>query len=330
MSDELRRLSASVVVTGVRDEDLDDRRFAEYPFGGFVYFDRNARSLTALRALSDRILERYEDLPPVLAIDQEGGRVMRLREGIAPMPPASTVGATGDERLAEAIGARCAYDLRRAGCNLDFAPVLDLALDERNTVIGDRSFGAEPQAVTRMAGAFARGLERGGVVATFKHFPGHGSTYVDSHQALPRIDVDEATLRSRDFVPFAQLVPKARAIMTAHVVVAALDPSVPATLSPRILNGLLRDELGFQGVCFSDCVQMAAIASEFGSIEGAVLALGAGVDAVTISHDPYLGMAVADRIARAVEEGAIPGERLRQAAARMERLRASLEPPLPQ
>ncbi len=326
MSVSLRDLAASVVVTGVREEDLRDARWSAYPFGGFIFFDRNTGSLAELRALTDRLRARY-DLAPILAIDQEGGRVMRLREGVARMPSAAEI--DGDAALAERIGVRCASDLRRAGCNLDFAPVLDLAVDPKNAVIGDRSFGSDPHVVTESARAFARGLEGGGVVATYKHFPGHGATAIDSHRALPVISLEEDTLRSRDLVPFAAVASSARAMMTAHVVVSALDPNVPATLSSRILTTLLRRELGFAGVCFTDCLEMAAIASEYGSAEGAWRALRAGADALTVSHDPTLAVAIVERVVRAVQEEELALERLQEAVGRLERLRSLLQPPLP-
>lgn len=331
MNAQLRRLVASVVVAGVPESGLDayfESVLRDCPFGGFIFFDRNASSLGALRVLTDALRARYEGLPPILAIDQEGGRVMRLRDGVAALPPANEVGASGDEERAERLGAQCAFDLRRAGCNLDFAPVLDLAVDPRNTVIGSRSFGADPGLVTRMAGAFARGLERGGVVATYKHFPGHGATAVDSHVAVPVVEVDEAILRTRDLVPFEAVAPRARAMMTAHVVVSAFDPDRPATLSPRILQELLRDELGFCGVCFTDCLEMAAIAESVGSVEGALEALRAGADVLTVSHDPALALAIVERVERAIEDEGFSMERLREAAARVDALRTALQPAL--
>jgi beta-N-acetylhexosaminidase len=331
VSDDLRQLASSVVLTGFA-QATPSEEFGEllrrYPFGGFIFFDRNSASLSQLRALTDRLRAHYDALPPLLSIDQEGGRVMRLRDGVAPMPAAEEIGAKDDEALSERIGSQCARDLRRAGCNIDFAPVLDLAVHPRNTVIGSRSFGADPQRVTQLAGAFARGLERGGVIATYKHFPGHGATEVDSHLALPVIEADEATLRTRDFVPFASLVPTAHAIMSAHVVVRALDPDRPATLSPKILRQLLRDEMRFTGVCFSDCLQMKAIADGVGSVEGGLQAMQAGCDMLSVSHDPSLAVAIVERLVAAVESAELDVQRLYQAAARVETLRRLLQPPL--
>lgn len=329
MTESLHALAASVVVTGVHEQDLDDADLAPYQFGGFVLFDRNAASLAELRAFTDRLRKRYPNAPPILAIDQEGGRVMRVRNGVSPMPSAAELGATRDTRLAAAVGARCAYDLRRAGCNLNLAPVLDLDLDPKNEVIGDRSFGGDAELVTQMARAFARAMEDGGIVATYKHFPGHGATAVDSHESLPVVDADERTLRARDLTPFAAVAPEARAFMTAHVIVTALDPGIPATLSPRILGHLLRNELGFRGVCFTDCLQMRAIANDPGTVEGAVRALRAGADALTVSHDPRLAVAIVERVARAVQEKELPVERLREASARVATLRAQLADPIP-
>jgi len=327
---DLRRAAANVVLTGLSEEALRDGfacRVASYPFGGFIFFDRNAKTRESLRALTDRLRACYPQLPPILAIDQEGGSVMRLREGVEALPPASDLGATEDEGLCERIGTRCAFDLRRAGCNLNFAPVLDLAVEPRNTVVGSRAFGSDPRIVARLAGAFARGLENGGVVATFKHFPGHGSTIVDSHVALPVVELDEVTLRARDLLPFTILAPRARAMMTAHVVVPALDAQLPATLSPRV-HSILREEFGFKGVCFTDCLQMAAIADVVGSVEGAIAALRAGADMAIVSHNLDLAVEVVERIECAVEGGELSWDRLSQASGRVDALRSQLAPPL--
>src|SRR5579884_3467391 len=222
-----------------------------------------------------------------------------------------------------------AFDLRRAGVNVNYAPVLDLMLMKMNTVIGSRAFGDDPQRVIAFAGAFARGMQSQGIVPTFKHFPGHGSTEVDSHLDLPVVDLPEERLRARDLAPFAQLLPGAQAVMTAHIVVQSLDPHLPATLSPRLLTDVLRDEIGFTGVCFTDCMQMNAIADSVGSAEGAVQALIAGADCVLVSHSVDCALESLDRVVWAVEQGRLPRGRLEQAHARVRRLRAGLQAPLP-
>ena len=198
---------------------------------------------------------------------------------------------------------------------------------KRATLIGTRSFGTDPAHVARFGAAFVRGMQGAGVVSTVKHFPGHGATELDSHLALPALTADEATLRARELVPFAAAFRAgARAVMTAHIVVPAFDAERPATLSPRILQTLLRDELGFEGACFTDCLEMQAIAGHIGTAAGAVAALGAGADIALISHDLDLALAARDAIASAAEAGTLPLARLREAALRAGSLRAWAAP----
>ncbi len=247
-------LARGVVMAGIPGAQFD----RDFPrFGGYLLFAREA-TLAQVRALTDEL--RARDGHPLIAIDQEGGRVARLCDCVEPMPPMMALGAANDLELARRAGEQTAFDLRRAGCTMDFAPVLDLALDPRNTVIGTRSFGADPRRVAELGAAFGRGLRAGGILACYKHFPGHGATAVDSHQALPAIEADEATLRARDLVPFAAVADEAPAMMSAHVVARAFDAQYPATLSRRILSALLREELGFHGALVTDCLEMNAVA----------------------------------------------------------------------
>jgi beta-N-acetylhexosaminidase len=294
-------------------------------FGGYVLFPGDA-AIEDVRALTDALRAR-ENPPPVIAIDQEGGRVMRLRAGVEPMPPMMALGAADDVDLTQRAAEQIAFDLRRAGCTLDFAPVLDLALERQNVVIGTRSFGSDPQRVARLGVTFGRGLERRGILPCYKHFPGHGATAVDSHEALPRIDADLATLRARDLFPFVEVAPNAPAIMSAHVLVTALDAQRPATFSYRIASQLLRRELGFHGALVSDCLEMQAAAA-YGSERGAE-ALAAGADLLLFSHDLEAANATVDAIVRAVESRRIPMERLEEAHARAMELRRRGASPLP-
>ncbi len=327
---DLRTLAAGVICVGFDGTRLDgalERRLREVPFAGFILFARNVESLAQTRAFTDRLRQVYEN--PIIAIDQEGGRVARLRDAVEELPSMLAVSAADDPALARRAGEQLGFDLRRAGVNVDYAPVLDLALFRMNTVIGARSFGDDPQRVARFAGALADGLRAQGILPTFKHFPGHGSTEADSHLDLPVIDLSEATLRNRDLVPFANLLPEAEAVMTAHIVVRSLDAQRAATTSPRILTGVLRDEIGFEGVCFTDCMQMDAIAKGVGTSAGAVQALVAGADCVLISHSIDLAQESVDRIVAAVENGELPCARLQQAYDRVHAFRAKLKPPLP-
>lgn len=327
---DIRTLAAGVVCVGFEGTRIEPELEAilrQTPFAGLILFGRNVESLEQTRALTDRIRELISD--PIIAIDQEGGRVARLRDKVEELPAMLAVAAAGDTDLAYRAGAQLAFDLRRAGVNVDYAPVLDLMLMRMNTVIGARAFGDDPEQVIRFGDAIARGLRSQGVVPTFKHFPGHGSTEVDSHLDLPAIELDEQTFRSRDLVPFATVLPDAEALMTAHIIVRSLDPQHPATISRRILTDVLREEIRFNGVCFTDCMQMDAIAKGVGTSEGAVQAVIAGADCVLISHRVDLALEAIDGIVEAVANGRLSRERLEEAFERVQTLRARLQPPLP-
>jgi len=327
----LRDLAAGVICAGFegRPSRTELRSVLhDFPLAGFVFFERNADSIDGARTLTDALRDLYAGLLPILAIDQEGGRVARINRGNVQIPSAMAMAAAGQVELTRRAGAQVAHDLRRGGFNLNFAPVLDLALEPANVVIGTRAFSADPQVVVEFAGAFAGALRSGGIVPTFKHFPGHGGTAVDSHAGLPVIEADEPRLRDRDLMPFAELLPHAPAVMTAHVVVNVFDRR-PATLSPRVLGDLLRRDIGFSGVCFTDCMQMEAIAKTVGSEEGSVQALISGADCILLSNGLDVARRIAQRIERAVDSGRLPHQRLEEAYARVQALRGCLSEPLP-
>ncbi|MGC2361202.1 MAG: beta-N-acetylhexosaminidase [Candidatus Cybelea sp.] len=322
---EVAEKARGIILTGLTD--LPTSR-EHVDFAGYVLFSRNGASVAELRFFSDMLRAECLGPPPIIAIDQEGGRVVRLHEGVEIIPSMMAVGAAGDFELAERAGEQTAFDLRRAGCTMDFAPVLDLTLDSRNTVIGTRSFGADPQSVAAFGLAFARGLERGGITPCYKHFPGHGATSVDSHDALPVLDAGEEMLLARDVAPFAAVASEASAFMSAHVLAPELDPQRPATLSRRILTDLLRSSLGFDGVLVTDCLEMDALAGH-GPVESAVEALIAGADLLLFSHRMELATAAAAAIEAAVKEGRVPSQRLEEAHRRVSRLREAANAPLP-
>lgn len=321
---DVQTLACGVIAAGIRGGDFDP---SLPPFGAYVIFNDDGAPLTTIRALTDALRARA-GTSVLVAVDQEGGAVMRLRGGAEPIPPTMALGAAGDLDLARRAGEQIAFDLRRAGCTLDFAPVLDLALDAANTVIGTRSLGSDPNAVAALGEMFARGLSSGGIVPCFKHFPGHGSSEVDSHQALPRIDCSEERLQSRDLVPFAAVARRAEAMMTGHLFVPAIDSQWPASLSPPIAGELLRNELGFNGALFTDCLEMGAL-SAHDDADIAVRALAAGADMLVYSHRWDRAAAGAESIARAVDEGRLTLQRLQEANARVATLRRHDGAPLP-
>ena len=319
MTDDLERMARGVIACAYGE--------GAQGFAGCVMFARDGRSPSDMRIRTDNLRERYGTEQPLIAIDQEGGRVARLVRDAEILPPMMALGAAGDQILARQAGASIAHDLRRAGVTVDFAPVLDLALDSNNTVIGTRAFGSDPALVTGMGRALAFGLRDGGIHPTFKHLPGHGATPVDSHQDLPRVREPLEVLRERDFVPFAALSRDPGAMMSAHVVVEALDDR-PASLSAAVVTRLLRDEWGFEGVLFSDCLQMGAV-SGLGVQEAVVSAIAAGNDCAIVSHDLDLARDAAAQIVAAVTNGSLAFDRLRTAFERVRALRRMGAPPLP-
>jgi beta-N-acetylhexosaminidase len=247
----------------------------------------------------------------LIGIDQEGGAVVRSTWVPAP-PAAMALGAADDTGLARAIGAAVARAVKALGFNWNFAPVLDLNTNPDNPVIAERSFGADPQRATELALAWMEGSEAEGVACCVKHFPGHGDTSVDSHRDLPTVDKPLAELEKFEFAPFRLASASAPAMMTAHIVYPALDAEFPATMSRRILHGLLREQWQYRGVIITDGMDMHAIAGRYGAGQAAVRALVAGADMVMALGTPETQAETIAAIAGALEAGTLPIEEARQ------------------
>ncbi len=251
---------------------------------GAILFRRNLPSCAAAWDLCSQIARAGALEPPLIAVDQEGGRVARLAAPVVELPPMRRLGELGDWAFVEDLAWLLGLQLRALGFNVDFAPVLDVDSNPANPVIGDRSFGRETPLVVQGGRSFAHGLARAGIVACGKHFPGHGDTALDSHVALPTVHHPRSRLDQVELQPFRELAPLLPSLMTAHVVYPALDPAVPATLSKTILNDLGRHDLGFRGVFFSDDLEMAAVAARYPIGELAVLGVAAGCDVLLVCH----------------------------------------------
>lgn len=260
----------------------------------------------------------------LIMIDQEGGPFTSYRTpGVTRFPSAMALGATGDVALAEAVGETIGQQLCALGANVNLAPVMDLNVNPANPIIGLRSFGADPYQATRLALGFARGLERAGVLATAKHFPGHGDTDIDSHLGLPVVDKPLEALLGLELLPFkAAIEAGLPLIMTAHILYPQLDPNYPATLSRIILDDLLRQQLGFAGLIITDDIAMRAIRDHYGVGEAAVLAVQAGADLVLVGQRPGDPEQVYTALRRALEAGEISTERYGATAARLAAARA--------
>ena len=254
MRDLVRRVGQRVMVGFHGPDPSADVKtlIREFGVGHVILFARNVVSpeqVAALcRELQDLNRRAGADLPLLIAVDQEGGRVARLRAPWTVWPPLRALGRIGDERLARELGAALAVELRACGIRWDFAPVVDVDTNPKNPIIGDRSFGDVPELVGRLGVAFIPGLEGGGVASCAKHFPGHGDTDVDSHLDLPSIEHSRGRIEDIELRPFRDMVAaQAASIMTAHVLVREFDETMPATLSPRLIDGLLRKRNGLRG-----------------------------------------------------------------------------------
>ncbi|MEU7132301.1 glycoside hydrolase family 3 N-terminal domain-containing protein [Streptomyces sp. NPDC046261] len=291
-------------------------------------FGRNIASPEQLAALTARLRAECDDV--LVAIDEEGGDVTRLevRTGSS-FPGNLALGTVDDTALTRAVARELGRRLAACGVNLNWAPSADVNSDPDNPVIGVRSFGADPHLVARHTAAYVEGLQAAGVAACTKHFPGHGDTAVDSHHDLPRIDADLTTLYARELVPFrAAVAAGTKAVMSAHILLPALDPALPATLSPAALHGLLRAPvtaggLGFDGLVVTDGMEMRAISATYGIERGSVMAIAAGADAICVGGglaDEETVLRLRDALVASVRAGELSGERLADAAARVRAL----------
>jgi beta-N-acetylhexosaminidase len=283
--------------------------------GGVILFRRNVAS-PAQVAEVNAVLRAAAPTPLLTSVDQEGGRVQRLRAPLTVWPPMAAVGRHSPEQ-SEALGRALAAELAALGFTLDFAPVLDVHTNPANPIIGDRAFGTTPELVAAHGCALVRGLQAGGVAACGKHFPGHGDTLLDSHLDLPVVTHDEARLQAVELVPFARAAAAGVAmVMTAHVVYPALDPDWPATLSPRVLARVRRD-CGFAGVLVSDDLEMKAVADRYGIEEIVVRSLRAGCDAFLVCRRADLQEQARAALVRAALADGATRARLTEAAGRV-------------
>ncbi|WP_235896719.1 glycoside hydrolase family 3 protein [Oceanidesulfovibrio marinus] len=307
--------------------------------GGVILFDydvalksrtRNIDNPAQVLALT-RGLQAMTPDTLLVAVDQEGGRVMRLkpRYGFPDSPSAELLGEAGDPEATRGVASAMGQTLATAGFNLDFAPVVDVNVNPANPVIGGlgRSFSGDSEVVAQQAGAFVQGLHEHGVLSCLKHFPGHGSSTGDTHVGLTDVT---RTWTEAELIPYRRLIAAGLVdmIMTAHIVNRKLDARLPASLSEKVITGLLRGELGFDGVVVSDDLQMGAIAKEYSPEKAAVLAIHAGADIVlfgnNLNYDPGVARRVVAHLVKEVRAGRIDAQRIRRSYERIRRLKDSI------
>lgn len=324
---ERKRRAGQRLFIGVFGHDVTDetrRIVEEIQPGGYVLFARNVVVPEQVAGLNRALCELAPSThPSLVAVDQEGGRVARIREPATTFPPMRAVGRADRPELTEKVGAVMARELRAMGFHVDFAPCADVDSNPDNPVIGDRSFGPDPERVGAHVAAYVRGMQKEGIVACAKHFPGHGDTDLDSHKALPTVDRPIEELRRTELPPFKAAVDAGVAsVMTSHVMFPAWDPDWPCTLSDRILGPLLRDELGFDGLVFSDDLDMKAVADGWPIDVQVRRATEAGVDVLLCCNEPDRQLAVFEALVRLQEQSKAHERAFVTAEGRLQGLRA--------
>ncbi len=307
---DIRRHIGQLAIVGFNGHTLPDdvRMLArEFDLGGVIFFARNVADPEQVADLSRESQELAADIPLWVSVDQEGGRVARLKRPFTEWPPMATLGRAG-------------------------TPVLDVLTNPKNPVIGDRSLAERAEDVARLGSAIIRALQGAGIAACGKHFPGHGDTSTDSHFEMPLLDHPPDRLDAVELVPFkAAIAADVASIMTAHILIPSLDEEFPGTLSPAIVEGLLKKKLGYRGLVLSDDLEMKAISGRYGHTEATVQAIAAGCDAVLMCQPaPAQQMAALEALVHAVEKGRIPEKRIEDALARQLRAKERfLTPPRP-
>jgi beta-N-acetylhexosaminidase len=323
---DFRRHAGQIAIAGFSGHTIPADLKAlvrEFDLGGVIVFARNIESPEQVAELSREAQELAGELPLWVSVDQEGGRVARLKSPFTVWPPMQTLGRSGDLTLAERFARALAAELKAVGISLDYTPVLDVLTNPKNPVIGDRALAERAEDVARLGSVIIRTLQAEGIAACGKHFPGHGDTSVDSHFELPLIEHPPDRLEAVELLPFRAAVEAGVAsIMTAHILIPALDDAVPATLSKPIVDGMLKQTLGFGGLVLSDDLEMKAISSRYGMADATVRAIGAGCDAVLMCGEDQDQQARAvEAVIRAVEEGSLPIKRAEDALTRHRRVK---------
>lgn len=332
---EIRRHAGQMAIAGFAGYDIpsDLKAFAkEFDLGGIILFARNVADPEQVAEVARQAEELAGELPLWVSVDQEGGRVARLKAPFTVWPPMFSLGRSGDEGLVQRFARALAAELKAVGISLDYTPVLDILTNAANPVIGDRALSDRPDVVARLGSILIRTLQAEGIAASGKHFPGHGDTSVDSHFDLPLIEHPPDRIDRVELVPFrAAIAEGVASIMTAHILIPALDPERPATLSPLIVDIMLKKQLGYEGLVLSDDLEMKAIAGRYGMSEATVAAIAAGCDAVLMcGAELDKQVAAVEAVIRATEDESLPLKRVEDALARHRRVKERfLAPPRP-
>lgn len=310
-----------VGISGTSLKETDKVSLANRHFGNFILMGNNygtPAEVVSLTTALQGVTLADTGIPAFISTDQEGGNVARFTNGATHFLGEMSLASTGDAKNAQAVATAVGTELRAFGINVNFSPVLDVNNNPNNPIIGVRSFGDDPAKVSAFGVAMIKGYQDAGIMATAKHFPGHGDTSTDSHYGLPSITYDMDRLNAVELVPFkAAIAAGIDAIMTTHILFTTIDADYPATLSKKVITGLLRETLGFQGLVVTDGMNMAAIAKNWGAADAAVLAVNAGVDLLTYTESTTASCTAYDAVLAAAQAGTITQERIDEAVTRI-------------
>ena len=320
-----------LIMMGISSTSLsrDEKSFVKkIGVGGVILFKRNYENLEQLVELTNKIKGSLKSKTPFIGVDQEGGTVIRFGEPFTQFPGNDFLGRyyekTNSVELVKAYAKVTSRELKGAGINLCFAPVLDVLTNPKNKVIGKRAFSDNVEIVSKLGLEVIKEFMNNGVIPCAKHFPGHGDTLLDSHKTLPEVDNDLELIRERELIPFKKAVDaNVSMIMTAHVKYSSLDSEYPATLSKRIIDGLLRKELGYENVVISDDFEMKGIEESWEPAAAAILAIGAGVDLILICHSLNKVETVYERIIKEARENDRFKQKIIESLARIKKIKKS-------
>ena len=322
------------MVAGFEGTDLNpqiENLIVNHHVGGLILFERNFENPDQLTRMIGDLQKLALSTPPFaplfISVDQEGGRVSRLKPPFTRFPDPCCLGNARSESLAHRFGLALGREMRAVGINMDYAPVLDINTNPENPIIGKRAFSSDPEWAAKLGVAFLRGFQEAGVLAVGKHFPGHGDTSQDSHLTLPHVDRESSTLRDIELTPFRAAIQNGlEIIMTAHVIYHAWDTKFPATFSRPIIQHLLREKLGFKGLIISDDLEMKAVGDHFPFESFARLGTQAGIDLFLICHDTGKIKDFMEQMVRDVETGEIPDLTIDQSVRRILQIKNKMPP----
>ncbi|GIN58221.1 glycoside hydrolase family 3 [Lederbergia ruris] len=320
---DIREKIGQMIFAGPDGTEMDEgtkKLIQHHQVGGFIFFAANLQNTEQLTTLLNDIKKKNatNSIPLFLGVDQEGGRISRFPEEVLKLPTNEEIGIINNPAFSFEVGQILGKQVKAFGFNLDFAPVLDVNSNPDNPVINDRSFGPDPQLVSRLGIETMKGIQSQQIMSVIKHFPGHGDTIVDSHLDLPVIGKSTEELEQLELIPFQEAIDKgADMVMVAHILLPEIDPTYPSSMSETVITDMLRKQLGFNGVVVTDDMTMKAITNHYDIGEAAVQSVKAGSDIILIAHEYDNATAAIDALVHAVEAGELSEKRIDESVLRI-------------